>query len=187
MLDASVETSPEDLLVAVAQHRDRQAFAQLFTLFAPRVKGYLMRTAPDPGRADELTQEVMLRVWRKAGSYDRRRAAASTWIFTIARNARIDAFRRERRPTYDPDDPAFVPSSPVEPDKVAEAVQQQKVVRDALEELPEEQAAILYGAYFDDKTLRVISDEQAVPLGTVKSRVRLAMKRLRAVLGEAKS
>lgn len=95
----------DGLVEAIAAHGDRTAFAALFGHFAPRLKAYLMRLGSDPSTAEEVMQDVMLTVWRKAASFDRRQASAGTWIFTIARNRRIDRLRRERRPEFDPNDP----------------------------------------------------------------------------------
>ena len=108
-LDAAAEITPEDLMHAVAVKRDRSAFIRLFGLFAPRIKAYLIRQGAQPATAEDLTQEVMLTVWRRAEQFDRSKAGVSTWIFTIARNRRIDGLRRARRPEIDPHDPALVP------------------------------------------------------------------------------
>ncbi|MCO4747837.1 MAG: sigma-70 family RNA polymerase sigma factor [Proteobacteria bacterium] len=174
----SDEPDPYALIEAVALRKDRAAFAVLFGVYAPKVRGYLLRSSRDEVQADEWTQEVMLRVWRRAGSYDPAKAAPSTWIFTIARNVRIDAARKVR-PELDPADPALVPSQPLAPDSAVDRQRRQHRVRAAVGALPDAQAGVLRGAYFDGKTLRQIAEEQELPLGTVKSRVRLAMARLR--------
>lgn len=171
-----------DLLAALAERADRGAFAQLFTHFAPRVKGYLRRLGAGDTLAEELTQEVMLTVWRRAHLFDRRQAGASTWIFTIARNKRIDAIRREKRPELDPDDPALVPEPDAPADKQVEAGQKQALLQAAVTTLPEEQSALLRMSYFEDKSHSAIADELGLPLGTVKSRIRLALSRLRSEL-----
>ena len=101
--------SLDDLLVAVARDRDRAAFGLLFGQIAPRLKAYLLRSGAAASQADELVQEVMLMVWRRADSFDPAQSAASTWIFTIARNKRIDAIRRDRRPEFDPERPGTGP------------------------------------------------------------------------------
>lgn len=170
------------LIVAIAERGDRQAFAQLFEHYAPQLKRYLMRGGADADAAEELAQEVMILVWRKAARFDPSRAGASTWIFTIARNKRIDRFRRERRPEYDPDDPLLVTARPAEGDRTVAAAQRAEELREALAQLPEAQASILYRAYFKGMSLREIAEEEGVALGTVKSRVRLAIGRLRASL-----
>ncbi|MBO6784609.1 MAG: sigma-70 family RNA polymerase sigma factor [Alphaproteobacteria bacterium] len=169
------------LLVSVAD-RDRDAFAALFAHFAPRVKSYMLRLGSDDSQAEELAQEALVSVWRKADRYDPSRAAASTWIFTIARNLRIDAYRRRNHPEPDPDDPALVPEAPPSADAVVERKQDAERIRAALEELPEEQREVVRLSFFDDKTHTEISEALDIPLGTVKSRIRLAFGRIRNLL-----
>lgn len=170
------------LIVAVGESRDREAFAELFGHFAPRIKAYLLRRGADPAAAEELAQEAMIMVWRRASTFDPARSAASTWIFTIARNKRIDALRREKRPDYDPEDPSLVPEAPPAADRAVEVTQQAERLAAAIAELPEEQAALVRMAYYEDKAHGQIAEETALPLGTVKSRLRLAMGRLRKAL-----
>lgn len=174
--------SMDELLVAVGRERDRSAFAALFGHFAPRVKAYLRRLGADPATAEELVQEVMLLVWRRAETFDPAHAAASTWIFTIARNKRVDALRREQRPEYDPEDPALVPDPEEGADVRIENAQFSHRLQTVLKELPPEQAELLRLAYFEDKPHSQIAAERGLPLGTVKSRLRLAMERLRKAL-----
>jgi len=169
-------------IIAIAERGDRQAFASLFAHYAPQVKRYLLRAGADADAAEELAQEVMILLWRKAASFDPRRASASTWIFTIARNKRIDRFRREKRPEYDPDDPLLVTVEKAGGDSAVAAGQRESRLREALNALPEQQSTILQRAYFEGLSLREIADQEGVPLGTVKSRVRLAMGRLRGQL-----
>lgn len=171
-----------DQLEAVARSADREAFAALFRTFQPRIRAYLMRLGSDPAHADELVQETMVTVWRRAGTFDRRQAAVATWLFTIARNKRIDALRRERRPEFDPNDPALVPGPEPLPDAQLDASQRQERVRAAIRTLPEEQAALLRQAFVDGLSHREIAERTGLPLGTVKSRLRLAMGHLRKSL-----
>lgn len=177
----AADTTPslESLLVAVGRGRDRQAFGVLFDHFAPRLKTYLRRLGCESASAEELVQEVMLLVWRRAETYDPIHASAGTWVFTIARNKRIDALRREQRPEIDPDDPALVPAPEEAADRRIEVKESNIRLRAALKDLPPEQADLLRMAYFEDKPHSVISAEHGIPLGTVKSRLRLAMERLR--------
>ena len=176
-----------DLVVAVARDRDREAFAALFGHFAPRLKGYLMRLGASGAQVDELVQDVMLMVWRRAETFDPDQSSASTWIFTIARNKRIDAIRRERRPEFDVEDPALVPEAPESADRRIESTQETARLRSAILRLPAEQAELLRMAYFEDKPHSLIAEEQGLPLGTVKSRLRLAMARLRREMTEEPS
>ncbi len=173
----------EDLIVAIGTRQDRSAFAALFAHFAPRVKAYLVRTGSDSSGADELTQEVMLLVWRKAERYDPAQANAATWIFTIARNKRIDKFRRERHLDFNPEDPSLAPEPERLPDQGIEAAQQAEKLARAIATLPDEQGSLLKLAFYEGKSHSIIATEVGLPLGTVKSRLRLALARLRAHLG----
>lgn len=170
----------EDLLVKVAQNSDREAFIQLFEYFAPRIKSFLMKSGVSPEMADELAQETMLTVWNKASSYDRSQANASTWIFTIARNKKIDMFRKIGRPQPDMNDPSMVGDDMPSPSEGIDRDQETQIVAAALEKLPKEQAELVYKSFFEEKTHQVISEETKIPLGTVKSRIRLALERLRS-------
>jgi RNA polymerase sigma-70 factor (ECF subfamily) len=170
------------LLRAVAEQADRASFAELFGLIAPRIKAYLMRLGLPAARAEELAQETMIAVWRRAASFDPAGGTVSAWIFTIARNLRIDDARRDRRalPKPDPSDDPRPPAADDALDQAARAVR----VRDALTHLSAEQAEVVRLAFFDDRPHADIERALGIPLGTVKSRLRLAMARLRALLGE---
>ncbi|MBM3506745.1 MAG: sigma-70 family RNA polymerase sigma factor [Alphaproteobacteria bacterium] len=176
--------SPEALLHAVAARQDRQSFLALFRHFAPRVKAYLRRQGADSAVADDLAQEVMFKVWRRAVAFDAAKASAATWVYAIARNAHIDAFRRTRRPEVDMDDAALVADSRPLPDDAMAHGERAKRVQDALASLPAEQATIVRMSFFLHKSHAEIAKELALPLGTVKSRLRLAFGRLRDALHE---
>ena len=176
------DTPLADLLAAVAARQDRGAFATLFAHFAPRLKAYMRRLGLPEARAEDLVQEVMLIVWRRATLYDRAQASVSTWIFTIARNRRIDDLRRERRPEIDPDDPALVRDDTPAADLLVSRVQLGQRLRAAVEALPEEQAEVLRKNFFEDKPHGAIADELGLPLGTVKSRLRLGLAKLREAM-----
>lgn len=184
----SMEGNPEEALEAdllsVARERDRAAFARLFDFYAPRVKAYLRRLGAEDAIAEDLMQEVMLSIWRRADQFDRSRAALSTWVYTIARNKRIDALRRDRRPDLDPDDPALMAESEdaSRGDLYAEAAQARRDILRAVEQLPPEQARLLRIFYFEEKPHSVIARELGLPLGTVKSRLRLALSKLRTLM-----
>jgi RNA polymerase sigma-70 factor (ECF subfamily) len=168
-----------DLVEAIAARADRAAFTRLFAYYGPRVKGYLIRLGLDIAQAEELTQDVMVAVWRKAGSFDRRQASVATWIFRIARNRRIDVFRQERRAMLDAHDPAFQPAPEAAPDVAAETGEREARVRKAMEGLPPEQRELVREAFYEDRSHRQIADRTGMPLGTVKSRLRLAMAKLK--------
>lgn len=172
------------LVEAIAARRDREAFSRLFKHFAPRLKGFGMRRGTDPASSEELAQETMLTVWRKAETFDPRRATVSTWIFTIVRNKRIDLFRREGRPDVDLDEATETVYDGPAADEELNKVQSSAALRQALKVLPTAQATVLQKAFFEDKSHSVIADELGLPLGTVKSRIRLALARLRDALPE---
>jgi RNA polymerase sigma-70 factor (ECF subfamily) len=179
---AEDQADPSVWIVAIAQGRSRGSFALLFARFAPRVKSYLLKLGAKPELAEELAQETLLTVWRKADYFDPSRASASTWIFTIARNLRIDAIRRERHPDDLADEPDLLPPEETRPDDALSASEREGKLRIALKALPPEQAEVVALSFFHDKAHAEISAELGVPLGTVKSRLRLAMVRLRAQL-----
>lgn len=186
-----------ELVRAVALTGDRRAFAVLFKHFAPRVKAYLIRTGTASELAEDLTQETMVAVWRKAAQFDPGRAQLSTWIFTIARNLRVDALRRQRdarsgdgpgTPT-DPDaDPLghLVHDAPALDEQLAE-VRRAATVRQALRQLAPEQLQVVWLAFSDEQSHARIASELNLPLGTVKSRIRLALNHLRRLLQEVES
>ena len=169
-------------LAAIAERADRSAFAELYRHFAPRVRAYLLRGGGDAGRVDDVLQETFAAVWRKAGLYDRRRATAAAWIFAIARNRRIDAYRRTRRPEFDPRDPALQPDPLPDGEQSLTAGQRAEAVRTALRSLSIEQREVLRLSFYEGETYAAISVRLGVPLGTVKSRARLAFGHLRAAL-----
>lgn len=186
LMNSAVPTPPDwnALLCAVAT-KDRAAFEKLFRHFAPRVKSYILRLGSNDAAAEEIAQEVLVTVWRKAEQFDPSRAAASTWIFTIARNLRIDRFRKENRPELDPNDPALVPAAPLQADILVERNQDSERIRQAMTEMPDEQREVVHLSFFEDRTHAEISEILAIPLGTVKSRIRLAFSRLKTSLHDS--
>jgi RNA polymerase sigma-70 factor (ECF subfamily) len=179
-LGARAMTDWSACLVEIARSKDRQQFALLFGYFAPRLKSFFLRLGLSPAAAEDLAQETMLTVWNKAQSFDATRASASTWIFTIARNLRIDLLRRER----DPNLLAELYDGVVEPmpsDNVL-TVEREVRIRAALDKLPADQADVIRLSFFEDRPQSEIANTLDIPLGTVKSRVRLAMNRLRALV-----
>ncbi len=181
--DARPAVYPNDefarLMVRVSAG-DRAAFAAIFQHYAPRVKAFLMKSGSDPALAEELAQDVMATVWQKSAQFDPARAGVATWIFTIARNRRIDHFRRARRP--EPEALDF--DSDNEPDQadIYEAAQETRRLTAALASLPDAQRAMIERAYFGDLSHSEIAAQTGLPLGTIKSRIRLALDRLRQTL-----
>ncbi len=170
-------------VIRVRDHGDQAAFAELFAHFAPRVKGFLMRGGGDAALAEEVTQEVMATLWQKAHLFDPSRAGVSTWVFTVARNRRIDMLRRQRRP--EPEDLSWGPEA--EPDQAAVLALQQETTQlgAALAALPEKQRVLIEKAYFGEMSHGEIAEITGLPLGTIKSRIRLALDRLRHAMKRA--
>ena len=173
------------LIGAVAAAQDRAAFSELFEHFAPRVKAFMRRSGMSDGAAEELAQETLITVWRKAALFDPASTGPSAWIFTIARNLRIDALRRERRSasndTSDIDSEFLLDESP-HADMIVAATQADSRVRAALAELSEEQRRVVELSFYQEMAHAEIAEELEIPLGTVKSRLRLAMNKLRGLL-----
>ncbi len=171
-------------VLAVAASSDREAFAELYGHFAPRVKGYLARLGAPLNLAEDLAQETMITVWRKAAMFDPSRASASTWIFTIARNLRIDRFRREKAADTFELDPSEAQDHPPGADITMIADERDERIHSALGSLSAEQLTIVQLAFFEDRPHSEISRTLGLPLGTVKSRVRLALGHLRTLLAD---
>ena len=163
---------------------DRVAFASLFEFYAPRIKAMLMRLGAAADTAEDLAQETLLMVWRKAAYFDPARASASAWIFTIARNLRIDRLRGDNRAKLYAPYEMVEPEGPENPDSALSAAERDARVRSALKELSQEQVRVVQLSFFEGRAHGDIAALLDLPLGTVKSRVRLAMTRLRNLLGD---
>jgi len=181
---SSVEPDWSGCIVAIARAQDRARFGDLFGHFAPRLKGFYMRNGAPAAEAEDLAQDAMLIVWRKAGLFDPSRASAATWIFTIARNLRIDMKRRQRDPQLLEEYYAG-PAQPLPSDHVL-STEIESRVNMALKSLPQDQADVIRLSFFEDRPHVEIADALNIPLGTVKSRIRLAMNRLRGLVEELK-
>lgn len=166
---------------AVAQRQDGAAFAALFGHFAPRVKAFLLKSGADMALAEDCMQEVMATLWRKAHLFDPARASVATWVFTIARNRKIDMIRKARRP--EPEDLPWGPEVAVDAVEVVALQQDSARLKQALVALPEKQRDLIQRAYFGDLSHSEIAAQTGLPLGTIKSRIRLAIDRLRHALG----
>lgn len=173
------------LLTAVAEHRDVDAFEMLYNQFMPKIRAYMSKIGGKGVSADELAQEAMFKVWSKAKLFDPDRGHASTWIFTIARNVRIDALRRGPRPDFDPNDPAFLPDEEQSADAAIEHQQEGERLRAAMALLRPDEVKALRLSFFEDMTHPEIAATLGIPIGTVKSRIRNACLKLRALLNNA--
>ena len=186
--DGRKAREPEEinaLMAAVAEHQDVDAYQLLYKHFVPKVRAYMCKIGSDRAFADEMAQEAMLTVWRKARLFDPARGQASTWIYTIARNVRIDALRRGPRPIFDPTDPAFVPEDEPAADVAFERQQDADRLRVAMASLKPDEIKTLRLSFFDDMAHPAIAAALGIPIGTVKSRIRNACLKLRAILKDA--
>ncbi len=174
------------LLEKVGKHQDRAAYQALFEHFAPQIKYYAISNGI-ANHAEELVQEVFISIWRRSCLYDWRKAAASTWIFTIARNQRIDMLRKLQRRSaemaVETEDLWQIPGeSEDEPVTSLHRLMSERRIRESLSQLPEEQITVIAKVYMEHKSHQMVADELGIPLGTVKSRVRLALNKLRVIL-----
>ncbi len=167
-------------LERIASTGDKHMYMDFYDHFAPRLKSWLLGVAKDDVLAEELTQETMMTVWRKSKQYDSKKAAASTWIFRIARNLHVDHLRRQR--VRDKAVLVYDECETVNYDAHADSFR----IRDEIKKLPVQQAQVIYKSYFEGKSHQEISDEMSLPLGSVKSSLRLAFQKLsKAVRSEA--
>ncbi len=176
----------DHLLVRVSEHRDHEAFGELHDQLAPRLKAYMMRQGASGELAEDLAQEVMIKLWNKAHLYSPDKGSASTWAYTIARNLRIDRIRREYIWQELPDGYEDTPDDARLQDENVSANERAGKVREALRALPQEQAQIIEMSFIDGLSHSEIATKLAVPLGTVKSRMRLGYAKLQQHLAELK-
>jgi RNA polymerase sigma factor (sigma-70 family) len=186
-MDASSSIEPVDearaWLGKIATQKDKSAFVLLFNYFAPRVKAYLRRQGVDAAQADDITQDVMLQVWNRAAQFDAKKSRPSTWIYTIARNRLIDVWRMQKNNMVEYHDPALlpdtVPDGAYDQPHTIDSEQENTTLRNAVAELSDEQRAIIDETYYHERSQRMIAIARKIPLGTVKSRLRLALDHLR--------
>jgi len=169
-------------LIAVRDEKDTQAFAALFAHFGPRVKSFLMKSGASPDLAEECAQDVMITLWNKAHLFDPAKASVSTWIFTIARNRRIDLLRKDRR--VEPEDIVWGPENDPSQEEAMGLQQEGEILGRAVAELPEKQRLLIEKAYYGELSHRDIAAQTGLPLGTIKSRIRLALDRLRHAMDQ---
>ena len=192
MATRAATTRPEDrdasywasLMLNIAEKRDKDAFQSLFDYYAPRVKSFIMRSGIPEITAEEVAQETLLTVWRKAEKFNPALASASTWIFTIARNKKIDRLRKDSRPLPDANDPTFAGPGVETPETSAWHSINAKKIHAALAQLPEDQRKVLILAFIEENPHVAVAEILGIPLGTVKSRIRLGLEKLRTLLAE---
>ncbi|MDP2357251.1 MAG: sigma-70 family RNA polymerase sigma factor [Beijerinckiaceae bacterium] len=184
---SSLSSAHAELIRAVAQQRDRTAFAELFDFYAPRIEAWLIRTGADRATAEEICQDTLTALWRKAELYDPAKATPATWLYRVARNRRIDIGRRDRVAIIEPGDAVFdvVDENAVGADSALDARDREEALRIALAQLPAEQLELVRLAFFESLSHSEIAERTGLPLGTVKSRIRLAFGRLRKTLESA--
>lgn len=182
----SAEVSDQTIwMIAVRDNRDRAAFANLFDHFAPRLKGFLMRSGTGAAQAEEIVQDVMLTIWRKSAQFDPTRAQVSAWVYQIARNRHIDVIRKDKRPI--PEELSEAPESDPDASQILAADQEARTLKKAIEQLKPDQREMIEKAYLGEFTHQEISTQTGLPLGTIKSRIRLALNRLRHELKDMRS
>jgi len=177
------------LLISVGENRDRRAFAQLFEHFGPLLKGFAHASRNEgwfPGLGDDLVQEVMIKVWNKAAGYNAEKASATTWIYTVARNCRIDMLRRKSNTQHLPleNEDYWHEPDEVTPISLLQQKRSEDKVQASLAQLPKEQDQILRKVYLEGKSHAEASAELGLPLGTVKSRVRLALQKMQIIVSK---
>ena len=167
-------------MLAVRDKRDKKAFSNLFDHFAPRLKGFIVKTGMPSAQAEEIVQDVMLTVWRKAAQFDPHRAQVSAWIYQITRNRQIDVIRKTNRPL--PEELIEPPSLECDTSQMLALNQEGQHLKQALSQLTDEQRQAVEQAYLGELTHQEISEQTGIPLGTIKSRIRLGLERLRLEL-----
>jgi RNA polymerase sigma-70 factor (ECF subfamily) len=171
------------LVTAIAMDRDKTAFRELFLAVSPRLMAYAQRCGATRNEAEEVVQECLLAVWHKAHTYHPQTAAVNTWLYTIVRNKRVDILRKQRKAPIRAED-LWPPSEGKLPDRQTDSDLEGRVVRTLIESLPETQRQIVHRVYFRGQTHTEIADDLEIPVGTVKSRLRLAMKKLETLADE---
>jgi len=173
-----------ELMLRIAHHKDKTAFTKLLEIMGPRLKGFMINRGLNAEMAEDLAQETLIRVWHKAGTYNRGKGLAVTWIFTIARNLHIDSARRNKIVQFTELGDYDCADEAPESDVAMIGNQQASLVSDAVKQLPAEQREIIEMAFMQDLSQSDIAEKTGLPLGTVKSRMRLAYKKLNRSLGE---
>ena len=183
-VDNSTDQNTIDWMSAISRDRDPKAFERLYKYYAPRLKHYMIRQGADGAAADDLAQEAMVQVWRKAEQYDPARASPSAWIYRIARNLRIDKLRRQKLHEVELTVEAEKADDGNSGHEAASEQIDAQLLRKVVEALPGEQMEVVQLAFFEGLSHTEVGQRLSIPLGTVKSRLRLAFGKLRTAVGE---
>tara|TARA_Y100001970_G_scaffold283401_2_gene398468 strand:+ start:86766 stop:87347 length:582 start_codon:yes stop_codon:yes gene_type:complete len=170
------------LLISVAEQKDRASFVKIFSEFEQKIRAFVLKRGVGAGEVDDVVQETMVAAWRYAPSYDPDKGGVSTWIYTIARNKTYDHFNRSSRPEPDYSDPSFVPDVET-PENELEQSRLENLILKTVNNLPKEQALIVRMSFYEGKSHKTIAEDLSLPLGTVKSRMRLALKKIESNIG----
>ncbi|QUX93420.1 RNA polymerase subunit sigma-70 [Marinomonas sp. A3A] len=185
-MERAIQIEPDEQrvadMLAIAEHRDQTALVRLFDHYVPKVRAFCLAAQPGANlMADDIAQEVMIRIWNKAHTYKPESASLNTWVFTLARNARIDYLRKNSRHQSDID-PEYLWQNVVDENadlfKDAQQKRDQERIQQGLDKLPADQKQVLAKVYLEGKTHKEAAEELSLPLGTIKSRVRLALHKL---------
>jgi RNA polymerase sigma factor (sigma-70 family) len=185
-MERAIQIEPDEQrvadMLAIAEHRDQAALVRLFDYYVPKLRAFCLAAQPGANlMADDIAQEVMIRIWNKAHTYKPESASLNTWVFTLARNARIDYLRKNSRHQSDID-PEYLWQNVVDenadPFKDAQQKRDQERIQQGLDKLPADQKQVLAKVYLEGKTHKEAAEELSLPLGTIKSRVRLALHKL---------
>ena len=176
----------EELVALIAHSKSKKAFKILFDYFAPRLKSYLLNFKISNQKAEDITQEVMIVLWHKADKFNPEKAKISTWLFRVARNKYIDSVRRQKYPMVNSDDHMHEMVAPEKTDRNIEQVQNSDLIRNAMKTLNDDQQKVIELSFFHELSHSQIAEKTGLPLGTVKSRIRMAFTALRNELGDHK-
>ena len=178
------EATHEEMVVQIAENKDRSAFRALFDHFAPRLKSYLIKLGLTGDRAEDVAQDVMVTLWQKAAQFNPEKAKVSTWIFRIARNRHIDIIRKQKYPEVNADNHMVNMVAPEKTDEPLEGAQTANLIKLAMATLKNNQQDVIKLSFFEELSHSEIAERLDLPLGTVKSRIRTAFQTLRREIGE---
>ena len=171
----------KDLMVKITVNRDEIAFSNLFDFLAPKIKAYYLQNGLISENAEELTQEVMSIIWSKSDKFNPSKSALTTWVYTIARNKKIDFLRKNSKIKYNDDDIREFLYEKNETDTIEENEIEDQVSK-INSQLDINQKKIIKMNFFENKSHKKIAEELEIPLGTVKSRIRHILIKMQRLL-----